>query len=199
MEQIGPKLETLLRHLSECPGEFLESVQGNHGSQQIIAIVCDLFRAYGAQNPVQLSDAWIQSILRESKPTIPRVRYWGMLSIACWLMHDDWFLQRPQFALPMWNWLKSEALEKLSNIVLPSLCLSDPDRREELVRLCLHAIQIRPLGESFEQSMDRKTTLDSVERQRILQETAEAERRAREVREAMARKQALESASRYGE
>jgi hypothetical protein len=56
-----------------------------------------------------------------------------------------------------------------------------------------------PLGETIEQSMDRKSTLDSVERQRILQETAEAERRAREVREAMARKQALESASRYGE
>ena len=47
--------------------------------------------------------------------------------------------------------------------------------------------------------MDRKGTLDSVERQRVLQETAEAERRAREVREALARKQALESASRYGE
>lgn len=199
MEQTGPKLETLLRRLSECPREFLESVQGNDGAQQIIAIVCDHFRDFGEINPIELSDAWIQSILKESKPTIPRVRYWGMLSIACWLLHDEWFRQRPQFVTLTWNWLQSDALEKLSSIVLPSLCLSDPDRREELVRLCLYAIQVRPQGESLEQSMDRKTTLDSVERQRILQETAEAERRAREVREAMARKQALESASRYGE
>lgn len=199
MEQIGPKLETLLRRLSECPIEFLESVQGNYGAQQIIAIVCDHFRAYGEQNPLEPSDVWIQSILKESKPTIPRVRYWGILSIACWLLHDDWFLHRPQIARSTWNWLRSESLEKLSSIVQPSLCLSDPDRREELVRLCLHSIQVMPLGETIEQSMDRKSTLDSVERQRILQETAEAERRAREVREAMARKQALESASRYGE
>ncbi len=199
MEQIGPKLETLLRRLSECPSEFLESVQGNDGAQQIVAIVCDHFRAYGEQNPTDSSDAWIQSILQESKPTIPRVRYWGMLSIACWLLHDEWFLQRPQMASSTWNWLRNESLEKLCSIVQPSLCLTDPDRREELVRLCLHAVNVRPLGETLEQSMDRKTTLDSVERQRILQETAEAERRAREVREAMARKQALESASRYGE
>jgi hypothetical protein len=43
------------------------------------------------------------------------------------------------------------------------------------------------------------TTLDSVERQRILRKTLAAEKRAREIREAMARAKAQESASRYGE
>ena len=58
---------------------------------------------------------------------------------------------------------------------------------------------LRPKGESIEQANDRRQTLDSVEREGILRATASAERRAREVREAMAKKQALESASRYGE
>ncbi len=47
--------------------------------------------------------------------------------------------------------------------------------------------------------MDRLNTLDSVERKRILEATLAAEKRAREVREAMARAKAQESASRYGE
>jgi hypothetical protein len=199
MEEIGPRLESLLRRLSECPSEFLESAQGNYGASQVVAIVCDHFRAYGEQYKLDPSDPWIKSILNESKPSIPLVRYWGILSISCWLLHDEWFLHRPHLASLTWNWLRSDGLKKLSSLVHPSHCLSDPDRREELVRLCLHAVHVEPLGETLEQSMDRKTTLDSVERQRILQETAEAERRAREVREAMARKQALESASRYGE
>jgi hypothetical protein len=68
-----------------------------------------------------------------------------------------------------------------------------------LARMCLAALGLRPMGETLEQAQDRMSTLDSTERQRLLRATAEAERRAREVREAMARKQALESASRFGE
>jgi hypothetical protein len=42
-------------------------------------------------------------------------------------------------------------------------------------------------------------SLDSAERDRVLRAVAAAERRAREIREAMARKQAQEAANRYGE
>jgi hypothetical protein len=42
-------------------------------------------------------------------------------------------------------------------------------------------------------------SLNSIERERILKETAAAEKRAREVREAMARIKAQESVSRYTE
>jgi hypothetical protein len=73
------------------------------------------------------------------------------------------------------------------------------DRREELVRVLLDSIDVRPAGETIEQSVDRKATLDSVERSKVMQATIAAEKRAREIREAMARKAALESASRYGE
>ena len=56
------------------------------------------------------------------------------------------------------------------------------DRREELVRVLLASIDVRPAGETIEQSFDRKATLDSVERSKVMQ--------ARKIREAMARKAA---------
>ena len=64
------------------------------------------------------------------------------------------------------------------------------DRREELVRVLLASIDVRPAGETIEQSFDRKATLDSVERSKVMQATIAAEKRARKIREAMARKAA---------
>jgi hypothetical protein len=99
----------------------------------------------------------------------------------------------------MWKLLASSPWAHLAGLVRPDKFVSDPDRREELVRFCLAQLELRPLGETQSQAADRLTTLDSAERHRVLRATAAAERRAREVREAMARKQAQESASRYGE
>ncbi len=95
--------------------------------------------------------------------------------------------------------MQSKPLRTLSELVSPSQFVHDPDRSEELVRLCLASIDVLPEGESQTHARDRLTTLDSVERQKVLQATAEAERRAREIREAMARQSAMESTSRYGE
>jgi hypothetical protein len=95
--------------------------------------------------------------------------------------------------------LSSNGWKRLVELVRPEKFISDPDRREELVRSCLAQCGLRPQGETQSQAADRLTTLDSAERDRVLRATAAAERRAREIREAMARKQAQESASRYGE
>jgi hypothetical protein len=84
-------------------------------------------------------------------------------------------------------------------LVQPSKFVHDADRREEWVRQCLAQLGLRPQGESAAQAADRLTMLDSSERDRVLRATATAERRAREIREAMALKKAQESASRYGE
>ena len=65
-------------------------------------------------------------------------------------------------------------------------------------RICLKHLSMVPRGNG-RRAADRLTSLDSVERNRVLKATAAAERRAREVREAMARKKAQESASRFGE
>jgi hypothetical protein len=73
--------------------------------------------------------------------------------------------------------------------------VTDPERREELVRHCLAKLALRPRGETDEQANDRRTSLDSVERRRIIEATRAAEERAREVREALVRKAAEEAAA----
>jgi hypothetical protein len=122
-----------------------------------------------------------------------------MLSVAVWLLHDPWFLERPELVKASWQFLQNAGLLRLSTLVKTEHTVSDPDRREEFARFCLSHIGLRPKGESLATASDRLASLNSIERKRILQETADAEKRAREIREAMAAAKAQEAASRYGE
>ncbi|MBP7601669.1 MAG: hypothetical protein KA750_09995, partial [Thermoflexales bacterium] len=58
-------------------------------------------------------------------------------------------------------------------------------------------LALRPAGESVAQAQDRLATLNTAERQRVIQAARAAEERARAVREAMARKAAEEAAAKY--
>ena len=71
----------------------------------------------------------------------------------------------------------------------------DPDRREELARLCLKDLGLRPAGESLAQAQDRLNTLSSVERQRVIGAARQAEERTRAIRAEMARKARAEADS----
>jgi hypothetical protein len=126
-------------------------------------------------------------------------RHLGLLSLALWLFYDPWFSDRKEFAASMWNLLQGDHFQSISQLLKPRTVLSNPDRREELVRVCLSGLDLRPDGETIPQATDRLMSLNSIERERILKETAAAEKRAREVREAMARIKAQESVSRYTE
>jgi hypothetical protein len=106
--------------------------------------------------------------------------------VACWLLHDPWFRQ-PALAEPALRLLTRD-LPALADATTADKCVSDPDRREELARLCLKALGLRPLGETIAQAEDRLATLNSAERQSLLKATAAAEKRAAAIREAMARK-----------
>ena len=73
--------------------------------------------------------------------------------------------------------------------------VADPERREELSRLALHALDLRPAGESLAQAQDRLNTVSSAERARVIAAARAAEARAQAVREAMAKKAAEEAAA----
>lgn len=195
----GPPLERLVRRLSECPPEILETCMVPAGGLQVGAVIADSLRAAGKIGLEADELAWLEWLKTCGRDRGQAVRYWGLLGVCVWLINDEWFCKQPELARLRWQWLTSEAQMPLADLVRPDLYVSDPDRREELARLCLRALGLRPQGESEAQALDRLQTLDSLERHKILAATAEAERRAREVREAMARKRALESASRYGE
>jgi hypothetical protein len=91
--------------------------------------------------------------------------------------------------------LLSQGLETLAAAIRAESVVADPDRREELVLFCLKSLGLRPQGETEAQAADRLTALDSVERSRVVRETREAEARAREVRQMMARRAAEEAAA----
>lgn len=194
MTQPGPSLDALLHRLSECPAEFLD-VAGVNAPRgvDVLALACDLVRAFDPDQPPELMTDWLRTMRKRTGDELK------LVSILCWLLHDEWFLGQSDLAPRVCQLLAGTWIATLVGLVRPEKFVPDPDRREELVRVCLAQLGLRPAGESASQAKDRLNTLDSAERDRVLRATAAAERRAREVREAMARQRAQESASRYGE
>lgn len=183
----GPRLEVLTHRLAECPPEFLFPP----GQIDVIAIVCDLLRAFGMDpSPNDVSP----SLRPDQTPTsMNRLR---LISVATWLLYDPWFLGRQTISSGIWPFLHA-GLNDLAALVPVEGILKDPDRREELARLCLKHLGLRPDGETLEQATDLLNTLDSVERLRVLGKTRDAEARARRIREQMAKDAARAAAARY--
>lgn len=179
MKVEGPALQEMTRRVSECPAEFLEEPRiGESGTIHVDALVADLLRDVGGATP----DTGQLARFRADK-SAERNRL-AATAIACWLFHDDWFLERPEHAPAIFRFLADDVTE-LAAVVKASSLVSDPDRREELVRLALKTLGLRPAGESEAQAQDRLTTLSTVERRRVIAAARAAEERARAVREAM--------------
>jgi hypothetical protein len=182
MEAEGPVLESLTHRLAECPEDFLLPPRiGDRGVISVMAIAHDHLRAMGWTTP-------------EDLPDNGNAAYLSLVAIVCWLLHDEWFLSRPVLA-PLMQRLINDSLQPLAAIVKPKEFVTDPDRREELARLCIAQLGLRPQGESVAQAKDRMTALDSVERVKVLRDTREAEARAAEVRKKMAQRAAEEAAA----
>jgi hypothetical protein len=75
--------------------------------------------------------------------------------------------------------------------------VQDPDRREELVRVVLAFLHFRPADETVAQATDRLSSISGAERKRLLEASRAAEKRAREIRAALAKKEAEESADKW--
>lgn len=193
MDAEGPDLEVLLRRLTDCPREFLGLAAGKATGADLRAIVCDALRPMMRDSPPELNKTALAAAVAG-----PIARQ-TVVSIVCWLIRDDWFVTQPRLSRTWWSLLESDELTRLAALVKPEKLVDDADRREELARIVLRLLGLRPRGETVAQAADRLTTLDSVERDRVLRATAAAEKRAREVREAMARAKAQDAASRYGE
>ncbi len=188
MNKEGPVLETLTRRLAECPADFLAEPRiGSLGSVHVDAVVSDLMRELGGA-PLSKIEA---SIFQASDAKQHRNRL-SLVLITCWLLHDEWFRSQQQFAMQAYRFLR-QGLTELAAMVQATKFVYDPDRREELVRLCLKALGLRPAGESIAQAQDRLATLNSAERQRVIRASRAAEERAHAIREAMARKAADEA------
>jgi hypothetical protein len=192
MTEEGPQLESLTHRLAECPPEFLLAprVGGREaGTIDVLALVCDHFRALQAPVP----GATAASLIGGSAPAVVPNRL-RLTAVAAWLLRDPWFLARKDLADRTWELFATTLAEPAALLKAESTVL-DPDRREELVRLCLRQLKLRPKGETIAQATDRLTALDSAEREKVIRKTRDAEARAREVREQMAKRAAEEAAA----
>ncbi len=193
MDHEGPLLETLTRRLAECPAEFLaEPHISKKGVVVVPAVVSDLIVELGG-SPLTAAQA-DPFEPADSKKDRNRLR---LILITCWLLSDAWFRQQNKFAASALQLLAS-GLAEAADLTPAGKFVSDPDRREELARLCLKALGLRPAGESLAQAQDRLATLNTAERQRVIKAAREAEARARKIREEMAKKAAEEAADKWG-
>jgi len=189
MSADGPPLPLLLRRLAECPPDFLAPPRlGDGGGVHVAAVVADLLCDLGGPPLAAAAAAGFE----RGEPNRLRI-----VLVACWLLHDEWFLRRGGIGGAVAD-LLGRGLDELTAVVAAERFVTDPDRREELARRVLAALGLRPAGEGEEQARDRLTSLDSVELRRVIAASQEAERRAREVREAMRKKAAAEAAASYG-
>ncbi len=188
MEQEGPPLESLTRRLAECPAEFLAEPRiGRRGSVHVAAVVNDLIVELGGQPLAATETRPFKSA--DSKKDRNRLR---LLLVACWLLYDPWFRQQRQLAAAALR-LLAHGLAEAASFTPADKFISDPDRREELARLCLKELDLHPAGESVAQAQDRLATLNTAERQRVIKAAREAEERAREIRRKMAEQAAYDA------
>lgn len=198
MPGTGPPIEALTHRLAETPSEFLSPVlTSDSGAVNLAAIVSDLIGDLGG-SPLPASEAK-RFESRDKGAAADELR---LVLISCWLLHDPWFTERGAFSQKALRFLGG-GLAGVARVVKPEKFVSDPDRREELARLCLAALDLLPAGENELQARDRLTTLSSVERLRVLAETRkvqqqqEAERKRR-IQQEMEQRRAAEAAPAWG-
>jgi len=190
MSAEGPELAALTKRLADIPGDFLvEPRIGRRGVVDVAAVANDLSIRIGQPvGPGRLAGL---------AGTAPADR--NRLQVAlelCWLLGDPWFGNAPPEADALIGLLVDRATEAAAHVAARSF-VTDPERREELVRTALDALGLRPRGESDEEARDRLSALDSAERARVLEAARAAEERARQVREALEAQRAEESADKW--
>lgn len=183
MNREGPPIEELIRRLAETPADFLAEPQiRSTGTVQVAAVISDTISALGG---VPLSTEQVKSFQGKDAKT-DRNRL-SIALIACWLLYDPWFREQKDLSRAALEFLTA-SVNELATVAQSAKFVNDPDRREELARLCLKDLGFRPAGETVSQAQDRLSTLSSVERQRVIRAAKRAEDRAKAIREEMIRK-----------
>ena len=188
MNTEGPLLETLTRRLAECPADFLaEPLMGKVGTVNVAAVISDLLRDWGEAPLTPAQALTFQS--KNPKKDRNRLR---LILVTAWLLRDPWFGAQTEL-VGLGLWFLTSGLNEVAELTPAQQFIADPDRREELVRLCLKGLGLRPAGETDLQAQDRLATLNTTERQRLIAAARVAEQRAQEVRDAMAREAARQA------
>lgn len=115
------------------------------------------------------------------------------LLLMVWLLADDAFCELTLYADEIISLLASS--NQLMDTTHPNL--DDEDQREELIRLTLNGLRLKPQNETDQQAQDRLLMVSSSERARVVAASRAAEERAEAIRKALAEKRAREAADKY--
>lgn len=198
MNKQGPSITYLTHRLAQAPPSVLDVPRLFSTEPETVstaAVVSDLLLELGGP---MLSPEGCDAFLGHFRAGSHNLLQ--IAQVACYLCHDRWLSElasRDSSAdIPgRLTGFLANGLVELAKLAKAPYFLEDPEGREEMARLALAALGLLPEGETEAQARDRLAALDSVERARLTERTREAQRRAREIREAMARKAAEEAAS----
>lgn len=185
----GPSLALLMRYLTEIPVDFMgEPHSSKRPGVHVDAVVHDVLERL--HHPPTPPDAL--TVFQSESPTERnRLR---LTLLSAWLLTCE---ELEPFARPPATPLTflQQALTELAMRVDSTKFMTDPERREELVRRVLQGLGCRPQGESVSQATDRLAAVDSVARARVLEKTRKAQERAQQLRAELQAKAAQEAAA----
>lgn len=192
MKREGPALEAMMDRLARVHTDFLKSYSSSPDDVSGVylpAIINDMLVETG-DCPLQPEESARAAKFRTGK------NLQQLAAMLCHIYHDPWFINNRIEDGLIRSLIFSKKLATLGETAeSPEQFINDPDRREELCRIALDAAGFFPAGENEKTSAERLAGLDSVERKNILDKTRDAQKRAREIREAMLRSEAEEAAS----
>jgi hypothetical protein len=173
------------------PADFRAEPAGlEQGQVPVHAVVSDLFDTLTGEVP---DEALLQAFRPARRSKIERNRLRWVLA-ACHLLWHPALRSQPPRVDALRKFLVQD-LAELAAVTPVDQLEGEEERREELVRRVVAALGLLLPGESAQEAEDRLTQVSSIERQRLIREAAEKEKRAREVREMMARRAAEEAAA----
>lgn len=187
MKHPGPALLRLQHRLSDTPAAFWQpDTQATrwplpalvhdllwHHRLDVTAADLDAFRGKSAHHP-----------------------WYATTRLMIWLLMDEAFSPHVNNKRLVLSALTSTA-EALHAGGRVAHYVDDIDRREEFIRVVLDCLELRPEGETAAQAQDRLASISSAERMKLIAASRAAEERARQVREALARKAAEEAADKW--
>lgn len=182
----GPPLERVMRRIAETPAEFLAEPRiDGAGTVHTAALVADLLRTAG-----HVADR--EGLARFEAVRVDQRNRLMLVAVVVWVLADLPTAPRTDVLR-----LLDTTIGELAATGHAQTFVEHIDRREELARTVLAGLGWLPEGEDARQAADRLSAVSASERQRLIRASRAAEDRAREVREALIRKAAEESADKY--
>lgn len=185
MQHEGPALRVLERRLAQAPECVL---QIDDPDVPTVAIVHDFLWQHRPSLHAR------SLITFTGVPS--RNPWYGISRLICWLLRDAAFAGQ-RFGFEALQSLLHDTAKALQATGTAASYLNHPDRREELIRVVLAQLALRPAGETATQAQDRLAAVSSTERLRVMEAARLAEERAKEIREALAKKAAQEAADKW--